>query len=87
MTLATVTSKGQVTIPVDVRNACGVRAGTRLDFVYLGDAQIQVIVQPPLSDLYGIARSVAGKPTVGLGAALVAEDERIRREYSEAIAQ
>jgi antitoxin PrlF len=33
MTSATVTSKGQVTIPVDVRTKLGLRPGSRLAFV------------------------------------------------------
>ena len=33
MTSATVTSKGQVTIPVDVRTRLGLRPGSRLAFV------------------------------------------------------
>lgn len=33
MTTATVTSKGQVTIPVEVRTQLGLRAGSRLAFV------------------------------------------------------
>ena len=33
MTSATVTSKGQVTIPVDVRSKLGLRPGSRLAFV------------------------------------------------------
>lgn len=33
MATATVTSKGQVTIPLEVRNKLGITAGTRLDFV------------------------------------------------------
>lgn len=33
MTSATVTSKGQVTIPVDVRNKLGLRPGSRVAFV------------------------------------------------------
>lgn len=33
MTSATVTSKGQVTIPVGVRNKLGLRPGSRLAFV------------------------------------------------------
>ena len=33
MSTATITSKGQVTIPKQVRDALGVRAGSRLSFV------------------------------------------------------
>ncbi len=33
MTTATVTTKGQVTIPLDVRTKLGLRPGSRLDFV------------------------------------------------------
>lgn len=33
MTSATVTSKGQITIPADVRARLGLRPGSRLDFV------------------------------------------------------
>jgi AbrB family looped-hinge helix DNA binding protein len=33
MSIATVTSKGQVTIPVDVRRALGIEAGARVEFV------------------------------------------------------
>jgi len=33
MTSATVTSKGQITIPIDVRTTLGLRPGSRLSFV------------------------------------------------------
>jgi len=33
VTSATITSKGQVTIPVDVRNALGVGSGDRIEFI------------------------------------------------------
>jgi antitoxin PrlF len=33
MATATVTSKGQITIPVDVRTELGLKAGDRVDFV------------------------------------------------------
>lgn len=37
MPTATVTSKGQITVPVAVREALGLHAGTKVDFVALGD--------------------------------------------------
>ena len=33
MSTATVTSKGQITIPVDIRTGLGIEAGDRIDFV------------------------------------------------------
>lgn len=37
MATATVTSKGQVTIPADVRNALDLRAGTQIEFAVEAD--------------------------------------------------
>ena len=34
MTAATITSKGQVTIPVDVRSQLGLKAGDRIEFSF-----------------------------------------------------
>lgn len=39
---ATVTSKGQVTIPAELRDALKIEAGDRLDFVRLNDGRIMV---------------------------------------------
>lgn len=43
MATATLTSKGQVTIPREVRIALGVGAGDRLDFVKLEDGNYAVV--------------------------------------------
>jgi len=54
VTVATLTSKGQVTIPASVRKACGLKAGSRLDFVVESDDVIIVRTKvPSLADLYG----------------------------------
>jgi AbrB family looped-hinge helix DNA binding protein len=42
MAMATVTSKGQVTIPVKVRRALGIKAGTRVDFVQTGNGRVEM---------------------------------------------
>lgn len=41
MPTATVTSKGQITIPVTVRRALGIHAGDRVDFVFHSDDRIE----------------------------------------------
>jgi len=43
MTAATLTSKGQVTIPKDVRDALGVGPGDRVDFVQMADGNFAVM--------------------------------------------
>ena len=54
MSLATLTSKGQVTIPVAVRNATGLAPGSRMDFVVVDDETIIVHTRvPALADLFG----------------------------------
>lgn len=42
MAAATVTSKGQVTLPVEARRRLGIRAGSRLEFVVKDDQRLEV---------------------------------------------
>ena len=67
--LAKVTTKGQVTIPVDVRNSLGLEAGDSLLFevTQADEARIRVIKRRLLSDLYGalpVTRPYPGKEAV-----------------------
>jgi antitoxin PrlF len=43
MTTATLTSKGQITIPVEVREALGVDAGDRVEFVEIATGRYEFI--------------------------------------------
>jgi AbrB family looped-hinge helix DNA binding protein len=43
MAAATVTSKGQVTLPVEARRRLGIRAGTRLEFIVKDDGRLEVV--------------------------------------------
>ena len=43
MPASTVTSKGQITIPVEVRNELDLKPGSRIDFVPLGDGSYQFV--------------------------------------------
>jgi AbrB family looped-hinge helix DNA binding protein len=55
MPTATVTSKGQVTIPVEVRERLGIEAGTRVQFVASGDGSWQFVVAGgSVRDLHGM---------------------------------
>ena len=44
---ATVTAKGQITIPKAVREALGVKAGSKVDFKPLDDGHIAIVKQGP----------------------------------------
>lgn len=51
----TVTSKGQVTLPVEARRRLGIRAGTRLEFIVKGDDRLEVVrVGGSVRDLKGL---------------------------------
>jgi antitoxin PrlF len=51
---ATVTSKGQVTIPIDARKKLRIQPGTKLEFIVRDDGRLEVI---PLA---GSVRSLKG---------------------------
>ena len=54
MPVATVTSKGQITIPADVRAALGLRAGSRVQFVALENGTYEIVpASMPLAALAG----------------------------------
>ena len=57
MLASTVTSKGQVTIPAEVRYRLGIDAGDRLVFEIEGEEiRIRVISSRSLEDLFGAVR-------------------------------
>jgi antitoxin PrlF len=43
MTTATLTSKGQITIPADVRRALNVQAGDRVEFVQVESGRFELV--------------------------------------------
>lgn len=55
MSTATVTSKGQITIPAPVRASLGVDSGDRIEFVEVEPGRFEVIAATlPISGLKGI---------------------------------
>ncbi|MDR1824588.1 MAG: AbrB/MazE/SpoVT family DNA-binding domain-containing protein [Bifidobacteriaceae bacterium] len=57
MALATMTSKGQVTIPAEIRQSLGLTEGDKLDFYPLANGTIEVVPRKlNLRDLYGFLR-------------------------------
>ena len=55
MSTATVTSKGQITIPAEVRNKLGLRPGSRLAFVPTASGSYEIHAQSSsIRDLKGV---------------------------------
>ena len=75
MSTATLTSKGQITIPVDVRNALKVNAGDRVEFVQIAPDRYEFVAATSevtaLKGMFGPA-----KKTVSLEAMQVAIAKR-----------
>jgi AbrB family looped-hinge helix DNA binding protein len=62
MPTATVTSKGQITIPAEVRAALGLRAGSRVQFVQLDDGKYEIV--PASRSVSSLAGFLAPAPRV-----------------------
>lgn len=58
---STVTSKGQTTLPRDVRAALGLNPGDRVRYVIL-DGEVRLLKARPVSDLAGLLRRPGAKP-------------------------
>ena len=65
MASSTITSKGQVTIPAEVRRNLGLQAGDRVLFRQVGRQVILESVNDPIDRLSGMLKHLAeGRPTV-----------------------
>lgn len=64
MTFATITSKGQTTIPKSVRDAAGLQAGDRIHFTVLPDGTI--IVRAKTKSIRAVARKAAPRRRVSV---------------------
>ena len=86
MALGTVTSKGQVTIPVEIRQAEGIEAGTKVEFFRLPGRGVGMVPRRrSLTDLYASLPRPATPVAVeemdqAIGEVLAADDERIARQ-------
>jgi antitoxin PrlF len=63
MPTATVTSKGQVTLPQKVREALRIRPGDRIDFVFGEDGEVRLRAgEVDVSELRGLLRRLGRQP-------------------------
>lgn len=57
MAIATMTSKGQITVPKEVRDELGLEAGARVLFVRVGEGQYRLVARTgDVADLAGLLR-------------------------------
>lgn len=67
MPTATMTSKGQITVPIEVRARLGLRAGVKVDFVVNADGE--VVLSPRSADIRSLRGLVEHKgPPVSIEA-------------------
>lgn len=80
MTSATLTSKGQITIPSTVRAALGVDSGDRLEFVEVQPGRFEIIAAThSVTALKGLVRRPAEPVTIeAMNAAIVSRGAKTR---------
>jgi len=86
MPTATVTSKGQITIPLEVRTKLGIRTGTKVHFVETASGRFDFVpATGSILDLYGVLKDDAAPPMTldqmdqAIADQLAEEDARTRR--------
>jgi antitoxin PrlF len=63
MTVATLTSKGQTTIPKEIRDSLGMKPGDRLTFTLMPDGTVVMRVKSKsIVELAGVLRKKGRKP-------------------------
>ena len=85
MPMATITSKGQITLPREVREHLHVREGDRVEFEIERDGEVRVRpVTGSMDELFGMLRRPGGSRSVreiddAIVTLAIEEDERVRR--------
>ena len=65
MSTATITSKGQITIPAIVRNTLGVEAGDRVEFIEVAPGRFELVAATQsVTALKGLVRKPAAPITI-----------------------
>lgn len=88
--LATLTSKGQITLPKEIRDALKLDSGAKLDFSLQADGSVNVRpLKSSVSSLFGILKRPGGKASSieeqkkSVGRALAEKHDRILREAKQ----
>ena len=80
MSTATMTSKGQITIPAAVRAALGVEAGDRVEFVQVEPGRFELVAATQsVTALKGLVRKTAAPVTIeAMNQAIAAQGAKSR---------
>jgi AbrB family looped-hinge helix DNA binding protein len=88
MAIASLTSKGQLTVPISIRKKLGLHTGSQVLFLEREDGEVVIRAKKGnLMDSYGMFKS-SGKPATveemdeAVGRYLAEDDERIKAEYN-----
>lgn len=80
MSTATITSKGQITIPAIVRTALGVQVGDRVEFVEVEPGRFELVAATQsVTALKGLIRKPASPVTIeAMNQAIAAQGAKVR---------
>lgn len=71
MSMSNVTQKGQVTIPVEMRRALGLKPGSKVRFKRQGrKVSLEPVEEPPVESLFGTLRVPKARGVADIDAAL-----------------
>lgn len=71
MSTSSITSKGQITVPVKMRRELGLETGTHVRFVRKGrQVLIEAVVEPPLDSVFGVLKAPRGRGVADVDKAL-----------------
>jgi antitoxin PrlF len=86
MTTATITSKGQITIPASVRAAMSLEAGTKVQFVEVAPKRFEIIpINRSLMDLKGMFAHKALKRPVTIEEMKEAVGQAVAESYARSV--
>ena len=82
--VSTITSKGQVTIPAEIRNYLGLKTNDKVAFVIDSDGvvRLQVPRYPDIASLRGAAGSLS-KPLSWQQMRQIAHEDRLKAKYED----
>lgn len=84
-TVSTVSSKGQVTLPVEVRRHLGIDVNDRVAFVIetSGEVRVTQVKYPDIASLRGVAGSLKTSPPSFKEMIREAREDRITKKYGK----